>query len=585
MTTELMRKPDSAQIQREVKRLETTWYDAHTEMAKLDEVYFGQNNIWAVWERDHPGGKGKRPNHHSMRGRAIIDHATDALLAIRPTFHREPVGDSKEHHKRADAVENGLRAVIADAFAWSPQVPPKVNGKQLLRHNYTQIHVGMDFESLRRPRRRGGESQENFERREFVWSGQRMTWNPIRIDVPAPGTVLMDPIRSIPNLVIARKKMRQYELADLTRTKVRKWGREGQVYKIKGDAEDEVEVIERWTPWTVTLMEKGGQILFIEDNHWGFVPYAQSFGGDVDTPTGEAFNPAWWIKQSMLFSVMPTLEMIDQAYVAHQTLIQRTAWARMGTELNAADLADQAQGDILSGKETDIWIEKTPSLAGDSHQHLQELKQSVEENTFSMQAVGFRQAGVATATESMILSEATNRIFADTKVQLENIWSIAASYTLRLVHKGSEHYEDFMSINVGGASLKAKDIEGHFHVQAKFEVIDVATAIQEKADARADRVNGDIDWRTYLKKARYEDVASIEKGLRADSIRNDPQILELNKVVAYREAGYPDLATALEEAIRQRKLTPPAAAGLLGPNGQPLSARVPGTNGTVGVGA
>lgn len=552
-------KPED--VNQEESELKNTWSEAHAAMKRADDHFFLQNNIWAAWEKNHPGRAGQRPNSHSGRGKALIDHAVAAQLALFPQFIRDPTGKSDINRRRADAVEKGLTAVFEDAFDLNVVIPSKVNGAQLLRHNYTQLWVTLDFESLDRPKQKTGESQEDFEFREWIWDSRRLTWNPIRIDVPQPGTILMPPGDKIPPIAIVRKTLKAYELKDLVLTKL-KQGREGNEYSIEGDSYDDIDIIERWSPRYVVVL-RSGKLLYAEDNEWGLVPGVQVFGGAADQPIQKTDNPSWHIKQSMLWGVMEPLEMADQAYVAYQNIVQRKAWAKMGTPRDPAEMAEQVEGDMLWGEVDDLWLEKTPDLAPQSYQQLGEILKTVEDNTYNLQVIGVRQPGVATATEQMILAEGTNRIFRGNVRQLESIYSIGGSYAMRLLFRAKQLYgEEYANIVVGERSLKVEDMEKRFHIKAKYETVDIATLVQEKGDARADLDAGYIDRATYYKKARYENVAQIKEGLQRDLIWQIPEVLEAWKVVALKEAGYMELARKKEQQIK--------AAQLLGPDGNPI---------------
>ncbi|MCH7692648.1 MAG: hypothetical protein IID50_04300, partial [Proteobacteria bacterium] len=163
-------KPTAESIQKEVTHLEGVWGDGLKEMETAASYYYQWYNIWEDWEKANPDRKGKRPQYHDGQAPALIDDAVDAQLAAEPQFSRHNVSDSDDSKKKAERVEKGLGAVFSDAALWNPNFSPKVNGKQLWLYNYTQLYTGLDEEALARPEKKTGESQEDFDKREWVWS-------------------------------------------------------------------------------------------------------------------------------------------------------------------------------------------------------------------------------------------------------------------------------------------------------------------------------------------------------------------------------------------------------------------------------
>ena len=269
--------------------------------------------------------------------------------------------------------------------------------------------------------------------------------------------------------------------------------------------------------------------------------------------------------------------MLDQANIAHHQLLQRSAWARRGTSGDPAEVASQDDDDWLSGEKSDVWLEDTPSLPGQSFQHKAELMDSVERNTYSAMNSGFRQGGVDTATGIMILSEAGHRLFADVKLQMNGLFSSTGSNALRLLWKVAKEYgPEFASIDRGEHTLKIADKENRFHIEAKFNQIDAVVALQERADARIDLEAGRIDEDTFFRIARYEDVEGIRRRRFGDMVDKDPDIIEQGVIAAMRAKGFSQVAdrrqSELDKREIQRLLVDASGAPLAGSNGQNIMA-------------
>ncbi|MCB7128547.1 MAG: hypothetical protein J3T61_03280, partial [Candidatus Brocadiales bacterium] len=220
-------RPDAKSIKTHHAYLEELWSPGITAMKEADLYFTLSDNIWEEWEKENPDDKGIRPNYHDGRASAFIRQAVDAHMALEPQFTRTPVGGSEESKEKADRLEKGLQAVVSDAFTKDMNFPTKVNGIQITLHTYTQAFVGLDEGALNRPGtpsnpRMTGEDNEDFEAREWTWRTKYQTWNPITIEVPEPGSVLMDPTQKVPDIAIRRKTMKAYRLHNLTVAKAAK---------------------------------------------------------------------------------------------------------------------------------------------------------------------------------------------------------------------------------------------------------------------------------------------------------------------------------------------------------------------------
>ena len=572
-------KPTAETIKRELQHYQEIWGEALDVMKKADSFYWNRHNIWTWFEtlgNPIPDAVAKRSQYHSGRAHAIIKHAVDANLAIMPKWHREAGSISQSHKEAADRVEKGLAAAVRDAFLVAFSHPPKVTGKDLLLHNYAVIYVGLDAESLtKRPERKRGENREDFEEREYLWETQRSGWNPFRIEAITPGDVLMEPGIKVPKSAIRRRKIRAYELADLTTTKAKVLGDVVKIYDIVGDPYEEIEVEERWSQYHYAISRSGSELLWVEDNTWGFQPFMHTWGGDASLPVGETFNPKWLIEQSVLHNAMDTVVMYEQSVAANHQLIQRTAFAKLGYVGDAAEAAQQLEGDIISGDQSQWWAEVVPQLAPQSMQHVSMLKDAIEEITYSLAMAGFAQTGVDTATQALIQSEAGSRKSMAIRNQMEYLYSIAGSNILRLVVRMNEEYPDIEGLIIGKDKLRVTDIGNNFRVQASFEQVDPVVFAQEKQDAREELRLRLIDRMTYHRIARHEDATGIEKGIIKDIIREMPDVQNELLQLALREEGFGNLADQRQREERLRAMvgadgqTPLFPGGPGAPEGAP----------------
>ena len=566
MPFDLRERPTVEQINADRTHLEGVWTGALAEMQRADEIYNGTYNIWTWFEtpgHSVPEAVATRPQFHSARGYALVKHAVDANMSLYPKWHREPVRAGKEHEERADRIEKALSAITRDAFLRSYQHPSKVTGQHLIMYNYAALFVGLDDRLLlEQPRRKRGEDKEDFEVREWEWESSRNGWNPIKLEAVTPGTVLMDPFRKMPDLAIRRRKLFAYELADLTTTKARKLGNEVEIYEIASDPYEQVEPTERWTAFWYVIMAPSGKILWAEPNTWGFMPFMQTWAGDVTGLVGQDLKPEDLVRQSMVRQESDNIVMHDQSYAANHQIIQRAAFAKTIYDGDASDAAKKMEGDIIPGTEAEWGVEKVPNLAPQSMTHQENLRKQIEETSYSLTMAGITDTGLDTATQAIMQSEASNRKIAAVREQMNHIYSIAGSNMLRLGVRLPQELPDLDSISIGKDKLDPKDIAGNFRIEASFEAVDPVVFAQEKQAAREELRDKLISRAHYHRIARHENASEMEKEIIKDILRELPGVQAELVEAALREEGFGKLA---DEQERQRRL-----ADLVGPDGQPL---------------
>ena len=329
---------------------------------------------------------------------------------------------------------------------------------------------------------------------------------------------------------------------------------------------------------------KGGEMLYIEPNGWGIQPWIQVFGGNAVMPSGEPWDVRWWVRQSLMWREIPTLRMLNQALVSHHAILQRAAWARMGTTQNPAEAAGQLASGILAGNPDDWWVEQTPQLPAASFQHLSNLQEVIERTSFSSLMAGFRQAGVDTATGMIIQAENANRTFRANITKLEHLHTIAGSNVLKLKAQiGNEFTDEYRRIAIGEDVLDDKDIGGKFHIQARFKQVDPVVQQQAVREALTLWENGLVGDEYVYRVANIEDIAGTRKDAIASMARRDPELIEQLKVDALREEGLLEIADRRQDELDRAKMER-ARAGLPGaqaggaPMAPPAAPPVP-TNG------
>jgi hypothetical protein len=100
-------------------------------------------------------------------------------------------------------------------------------------------------------------TDEEYEQELSIYRANRKDFNPIRIRVPHPSTVLMNPNEKIPTIAIKASKMSAQDLHDQSVLKKRTQRRKfAEIFEMDDyDPWDEVEVWDYWTPyWHVKML-------------------------------------------------------------------------------------------------------------------------------------------------------------------------------------------------------------------------------------------------------------------------------------------------------------------------------------------
>lgn len=577
-------KPDEKRFDQVAGYLTRQWRDGIVSAGVAESLFFRTVNIWAKLEEDRPTLKGKRPNYHSGSATSLVEHAVDAHLAFDPRFSRFAPNDTDPSRLSSDKVEKTMQVIYDDAIASATNIPTKVNGKGLVLYNYTVLGTMLRPKQPEKPKRKRGQSKEDFEMELWDWIANKGSYEPIELIVPSIGEVLMDPTTTNPDIAIWNRTMKAWELADLTTRKVALFG--GDAFDMgRMDAEEDIKIQEWWSPRHISIRRpqagsRRGKQFFVEPNKWGVQPFNHIFGGTQISPANGEHNLRDWIEQSILFRVKETIIMEWQAIAAHHNSLMRTAFARYGSEMDSSEAAEQLEADILQGEADQWWIENTPQLGAQTFQHLETLKRSEEEDTYSKLAAGFRQAGVDTATGMIILSEATNRAFKANVTKMGDLYGHSAQIAMKLLYRQGKEFGkapafDYTVIGRGEHSFTIADLEENFNMKAKFEQVDAVVAQQEKQEAREELSLGLISRARYHKIARIEDATGLEDEIIDDLVTQDKEYKAELVIVALRNKEMTLLADRKEAELKA--LRAQGANPTVGPDEVPTS-----TNGTGG---
>ena len=500
-----------------------------------------------------------RPDWYKpMRGRSVVDHAVDHQLAHEPSIHRLPAGEGEEHKRRADRVEPALRSILNEAAALETSLTWKQVGKNLLLYGYAVVETSVDGDCLakrrNKPRKLRGESAEEFAQRISVWEHQRKTMMPFRTVAHHPARILLDPLRKDPRMGVRHDYRTAYDLYLLTQTRADQRNSKGRnvevnVYDYGDNPYKMVECDEYWSEQWHAMSTTAGDLLFVERNSWGFIPYAHAFAGYGQEPTEqEEFNPSF-LAVGILDHARDTLKAQAQESAARHNAVIEAAFNPMVTTGDAAELQEQrARGDILEvanrGEVGWMEVQQLPRYVFESEQM---IDRDLELGTYAQSLAGIREQGVSTVGQQAILSTAASRKFATASKQLEHLASRSGQHILRLIDTMK------LSLIVEGHAISSADIEKDYQVKVTFELVDPVIQFQARELGLREVQAGVKSKETYWSAdARLEDATGERHRLLVDSIREDPMIQRILAKEAAREEGLLEMLQE-EEALQAQQ--------------------------------
>jgi len=344
-----------------------------------------------------------------------------------------------------------------------------------------------------------------------------------------------------------------YDLYILTQTRAEQRSSKGRnvevtVYDYGDNPYKMVECDEYWSEQWHAMATTAGDLLFVERNSWGFIPYAHAFAGYGQEPTEQGeFNPSF-LAVGILDHARDTLKAQAQESAARHNAVIEAAFNPMVTTGDAAELQEQrARGDILevSSRGEVGWMEvqQLPRYVFESEQW---IDRDLELGTYAQSLAGVREQGVSTVGQQAILSTAASRKFATASKQLEHLASRSGQHILRLIDTMK------LSLIVEGHEISGADIEKDYQVKVSFELVDPVIQFQARELGLREVQAGVKSKETYWSAdARLEDATGERHRLLVDSIREDPMIQRILAKEAAREEGLLEMLQKEEELQAQ----------------------------------
>ena len=532
-----MPEPTQQYITTLVHHLETVWSETHRRWAEIDTYLHGTFRLW-------PAGV-NRPEYHPSKASAILDHAVNHEMPTKMSIKRFPVSDTYRKKRQADKVETFLGYLMAEIARKEAMHTVGQVKRHLLAYGYAVLE---------------GPLLDTREYQLMLDDDKGKPRNPIRLRAPHPQRILMSPSERSPGEAVKIVRRSSEDLTTLLERK--RTRREATVYKNWNPSRDgyqEVNTQEYWSDdWHVLMVED--DILYVEPNTWGFLPFIQGFSGWGIEPTDwKEINPKY-LAESLLEHVLEGLKLEAQRKAAQHNAVIEAGFQRQGYDstlggnLDPTQAADTiARDGLLPGKKEAWWYQDTPRLPEWLFRVGEEIDQDIENGTFTKSVAGQRLPGVNTVGQQAILSTAAARKFDSPSLQVDEMFSVACGNVLRLI--------DAMGVPITcrGVTVGPDDIKADYSVDATFLKEDPVMRAQERREAREDVKLGLLDPETALEDGGRENAQEI-----------------LRKALVYKMASSEQIMASIIELaaseFKQRKRN--QGGGLLGPNGLPIQAQV-----------
>ena len=532
-----MPEPDSSGIQALEGHLNDVWARARQRWSAADSLYTLQFEVW--------NPKQGRPTFRPSKARAIVDHAMNNLLSYDPIPHREPAGEGEEHKVRANKIEPFVKAMFETASQHQMYIPLRQLGGYMTLYGYGVLEGALltpGYSAMSRPKPDQFDDGDEYEQALMDHELDKRNLPPFSMLTPHPATVLMAPTERHPKQALKRVWYFGRQLQDLLAVKVQK-GRRAERWLAGANPYERIECLEYWDRYWHALMMKAGQMLLLERNTWGFVPFSHSYSGwGLDPVFGEAAPDPYNMAVGILDAIHDSLKMHAQQVSGRHVALLSAVFPKVRTTKDAAELKEEMDNSDIIGNvaEGDVGWLKSPDFPSWMLQAEKDYMEDIEFGTFASSLGGLRQQGVTTVGQQAILDNAASKKFISVLKGMEYLASTAASNGLRLIDVTSAEEPDGYTIN--GHKLSAKDIEHDYNISVGFKVVDPVLHLQEKELAMREYQAKLISKEDYWEVAGKEDSTGMRRRLLEDEIWDDPRVKQLMAGITMEKMGLEGIA-------------------------------------------
>ena len=477
-----------------------------------------------------------------------------------------------------------MKAILDEASLFEPNLTWKQVGKHLLLYGYAVVEDGLDSmcmaERREKPRKGRNEPQDEYDRRVRIHRNATKSMMPFRTRAPHPSRILLDPTEKEPRIAVKHAYRRSIDLEEITKARmIGARAKRGEVHKWEaGENPFELIMVDEFWSECWHAMVADSELLFVEKNTWGFIPYSHAFSGYGQEVTSlEEVDPTY-MAVGVLEPVMPVLKAQAQAVAGRHNALMEATFNPTGTVMDSAELQEQmARGDVIEmGNRGDVWKMEMPNLPAWMFQSEEWLDRDIEMGTFSRALQGVRETGVSTVGQQAILTTAAGRKFVAPSKQLQHLATQSASHILQWI--------DVLDLNlkIRGHAIDPSMLESDYSIMVSFELVDPVMQLQHREIGLREVQQGLKSKETYWSAdAKLEDATGEQRRLLEDLIRSDPRVQEVMAKAVAREAGILNMLEKQEEEQAKQQAQAqaqmegagggmPGEGPMLGPDGMPI---------------
>jgi hypothetical protein len=541
------KKPDDKFILDAHAYLTSTWRDTHADWVTLDSFL---HRTYPVWLNISDAEKVERPDYRPGKPATIVKSAVNQMMALHPKVHRNPVGTSANKEEDANQAEDGLAAVLTNSAMKAMDHPWKTGAAHLIQYSYAVFGILPKFP------------------RNGVVNGKRVyvhspNFNPIEITAPNPATILMDPTDKEPPFSIRQGKMPAIKISELSQNKVqtRKNAVQFDMTPYLESPFTEVEFTEywseRWHAFSVPEQQNGNnavpaQLLWVERNPLGFMPYTHAFAGIGMAPSDLDKTDPKYQARGILWDVMDSIRLQAQSRNAKMQALIDSVFAPLLTTGDAEELKQNlARGnDIIPVEDPDgIRPMQTNQIARWIFEIDREFSDDVEEGTSSRSLGGIRTPGVVTVGQQNQLDTSARAQFNLPLAQLENMATIIGSRVFHLVDN-MKQMEGV--IGAQGKHLRKSWLHGEYNCDIGFEPTNPALNLQKREVGLREVEGGGKDWETYWEEDEgVTNTSERWSRLARQQVRLSPEMWSLFLQEEAEDLGVGDEFEATQQAQAQ----------------------------------
>lgn len=451
-------KPTGEFIQQTAAHLTTVWDQTVEKMRMADSYILGTFKVFED-ERD------KRHAYHPPKAAAKVQHAVDTQLGLLPSVHKQGRGNGAAGEARANNVEKGLKAVMREAFWATPNPAAKTLYRNLVSYGIGNIYTDWNerYGDVKLVRRRA-EIDEDYEKRQAAKKKGPLA-NPVCVYSIHPSRMLASPGESTPAVAIVKSRKPSYEIAALLAGK-REYIKAKDVadYEVESDPFKLVDVVEYKTAGYLAMCRKDGEILYCEENSFGFQPVHIAYSGWGGESSGGGDPSEWCV--GLLEPVYESLRTLAMKRSAVRTAALRLSQLRLISTRPPEELAaalDNPNAVINARPDELAWLEH-PQIAAWIVDSTPEERE-IDEATYEASVYG-TPSGVDTVGQEIILKTAAAQKFMVLNDQMERMSSMVARDICEMVDIRQT------TIEVGEDKLAPDDMDGSYEVYCKYVVID-----------------------------------------------------------------------------------------------------------------